>query len=371
LKTWLRHIQRRVQATFEKTDSSARFWALATLILLLFIWWRSMLWYQAQLLAEQRLQTQSEVSLQGNALSEAIDRRFSLLRGLHAFVLTEYNQANFDERISSFSANLYNTTSGIRNILVAPEGVITNIYPLQGNEDLLGLDLLHDLQPELQEDVRLAIETEEIILGFPLDYAQSGWGLAARQAVFLEDGQFWGLIGIVVDMPTLLADAGLYNDSPDLEYTLKDNSGEVIFESSPSHGSTGISYSLGLPQEETWKLIGHPKVDWDSSIRMDLLPIQISGLVIVLLLSGQVYFSINRQKRLASAVQERTREIAQINRTLEQRVAARTRELTTMLEVSQNVASMSDVQPLLSLILNRLQEIAPCIAVVTCQQDGR
>lgn len=371
MSTRFKSIQQRVQVIFEEKDSSARFWALATLFCLLFVWWRSMLWYRSQLLAEQRLQAQAEVSLQGNALSEAINRRFSLLRGLHAFVLTENSQANFDKRISLFSANLYKTTSGIRNILVAPGGTVTHIYPLQGNEDLIGFDLLHTLQPELQEDVQLAIETEEIILGFPLDYAQSGWGLAARQAVFLEDGRFWGLIGIVVDMPTLLADAGLYSESPSLEYTLLDNSGQVVFESSPAHGATGISYSLGLPQEETWELIGHPKDDWGTDIRGDLLPIQISGLVIILLLSGQVYISINRQKRLAFAVQERTHEIAQINRTLEQRVAARTRELTTMLEVSQNVASMPDVQPLLSLILSRLQEIAPCIAVAIFLREGQ
>jgi signal transduction histidine kinase len=86
--------------------------------------------------------------------------------------------------------------------------------------------------------------------------------------------------------------------------------------------------------------------------------------VIVLLLSGLVYLSANRQARLESAVKQRTREIAQINRSLEQRVTARTRELTTLLEVSQNVATIPDLQPLLSMILDRIQGIVNCVAAL-------
>ncbi|MCJ7624300.1 MAG: GAF domain-containing sensor histidine kinase, partial [Anaerolineaceae bacterium] len=77
---------------------------------------------------------------------------------------------------------------------------------------------------------------------------------------------------------------------------------------------------------------------------------------------GLVYVSVNRQARLSVAVLQRTQEIVQINQSLELRVAARTRELTTLLEVSQNVATISDIQPLLSLILDQLQGIVTYIA---------
>jgi signal transduction histidine kinase len=360
--TSLRNIWKRSQGLLKSPESRAVLWFFVTLTALMLLWWQAGSWYRLQLLAGQRAQVTEEVALRGSALSASFNRRFALLRGLHAFVRTEADQDDFGTRFQIFAANLYANTSGIYNIATAPDGIIRYIYPPEGNEKILGYDLLHTLSPDLQEDIQLAMETEEIILGFPLDYAQEGWGLAARKAVYLDDGSFWGLISIVIDIPTLLRDAGLESESSDLDFRLVDRSDEVIYETGPILGKAGVTYKLGLP-EEPWVLCGYPKEDWDAIIRPDLLPIQISGMAIVLLLSGLVYVSVNRQARLAKAVQQRTREIAQINRSLEQRVAARTRELTTLLEVSQNVASIPDVQPLLSLIQDRLQSIVSCVAI--------
>jgi signal transduction histidine kinase len=353
------------------TEGWAHLWSLATLIALLLLWWQVTSWYRQQLLAEQRIQMREEISLRGNALASAINRRFAILKGLNAFVRTEFNQENFQDQFFIYASHLYTNTTGILNIAVAPAGRIEYIYPIEGNESLIGYDLLHTLRPELKEDVELAIESEEIILGFPLDYALGDWGLAARQAIYLEDDTFWGLISVVIDIPTLLNDAGFESASPDLDFRLEDPSGELIYETGPTMRREGITYRLDLP-EEPWILTGYPKSDWGAIIRQDLLPIQVSGLMIVLLLSGLVFVLVNRQAQLASAVNERTREIAQINQSLEQRVAARTREITTLMEVSQTAATTPDVEPLLSLILDQLQEIVPYVAAsIFLYEEGR
>jgi signal transduction histidine kinase len=327
------------------------------------LWWQGNSWYRSQLLAEQRAQASEEVALHGSALSAAIQRCFALLRGLDAFVSTEYQDENFDTKFLVYAARLHANTSGLNNIAVAPNGVILYIYPPDGNENILGYDLIHAFSSDLQEDVQLAMKSEQIILGFPLDYAQEDWGIAARKAVYLDDGTFWGLISVVIDFPTILSESTLDVESPDMDFRLVDRSGDVIYETDPVMEDTGVTYKLSLP-EEPWELTGYPKDNWDVLIRSRLLPVQISGLVIVLLLSGLVYLSANRQARLESAVQQRTREIVQINRSLEQRVTARTRELTTLLEVSQNVATIPDLQPLLSMILDRIQGIVNCVAAL-------
>lgn len=357
----IENFRKKTQNYLGTTNNRALLWSIVTLTVLTIVWWQLGAWYRSQLLAERRIQVAEEVALRGSALSAAINRRFALLRGLDAFVRTEHQDENFDSQFLVYAANLYANTTGLNNIAVAPDGVIQYIYPLEGNENILGYDLLHAFSSDLQEDVQLALETEEIILGFPLDYAQENWGLAARKAIYLDDGTFWGLISVVIDIPTLLSDASLNVESPDLDFRLVDRSGDVIYETGPDLGKTGVTYKLSLP-EEPWELSGYPKDDWDVIIRSNLLPIQISGIVIILLISGLVYGSVNRQSRLEAAVQQRTQEIAQINRSLEQRVTARTRELTTLLEVSQNVATIPDLQPLISLILDRLQAIVTCVA---------
>ncbi|MCJ7626361.1 MAG: CHASE domain-containing protein, partial [Anaerolineaceae bacterium] len=309
--TYFGNTIRKISGALSSPVNRARFWFLVTLTVLLLVYWQAGQWFRSQLLTEQRAQVAEEVTFRGSALSAEINRRFALLRGLYAFVLTESHQENFNSQFQVYAANLYANTSGIHNIAAAPDGIIQYIYPPEGNENILGYDLLHAFSSDLQEDVQLAIKTGEIILGFPLDYAQEGWGLAARTAVFLDDDTFWGMISIVIDIPTLLREAGLDVESPDLDFLLVDRSGEVIYETGPTQGKAGITYKLGLP-EEPWELSGYPKVDWDDIIRPDLLPIQISGMLIVLLLSGLVYVSVNRQARLSVAVMQRTQEIAQI-----------------------------------------------------------
>ncbi len=355
------YILNQITNNFKSQDGRARLWFLFILLSLLVVWWQASSWYRAQLIAEQRNQVREEVSLRGYSLAAAINRRFALLWGLNAFVLTAYDQDNFGDQFYTYASHLHAKTSGVLNFAIAPEGIIKYIYPIEGNENLIGFDLLNTFRTELKEDIQLAIESEQIILGFPLDYAQGGWGLAARQAIYLENQDFWGLIIVVIDIPTLLNDAGFDGDTSELDFRLEDPSGVMLYETGPTSGEEGISYRLDLPKEQ-WKLTGFPKDDWDAIIRKNLLPIQISGLVIVLLLSGLVFVLMNRQVQLASAVKDRTQEIAQINRTLEQRVAARTQEITTLLEVSQTTATTPDIEPLLSLILDQLQAIIPFIA---------
>jgi PAS domain S-box-containing protein len=52
---------------------------------------------------------------------------------------------------------------------------------------------------------------------------------------------------------------------------------------------------------------------------------QVGGLIIILLLAGLVYLSVNRQARLAQAVQHRTREIAAVNVQLQRDIVERQR----------------------------------------------
>ncbi|NIR64787.1 MAG: hypothetical protein GWN61_11300, partial [candidate division Zixibacteria bacterium] len=174
---------------------------IATLVILFMLLWQGMRWYRSTLLAEQRVQVAEEVALRGSALSSAINRRFTLLKGLDAFIKTEAQLDDFEERFLRYSANLHANTSGLHNIVVAPDGVIQYIYPPAGNEHLLGYNLLTTQTTDLRKDIELAIQTEEIILGLPLDYAQQEWGVSARKAVYLEGDHFWGLVIIVIDLP--------------------------------------------------------------------------------------------------------------------------------------------------------------------------
>ncbi len=175
-------------------DRGAFVSSLAVFVILTVLWWLSSQWYQDQLIFEQRAQLAEDVSLRGSALSEAINRRFSLLQSLQAFVRTESGEEDFNAKFQVFAADLYASTPGLNNIAAAPDGVIQFIYPPEGNESLLGLDLLQESSAEIVDDVQLAMESNEIILGFPLDYAQETLGIAARSKSCISSR--WHIMGL-------------------------------------------------------------------------------------------------------------------------------------------------------------------------------
>jgi PAS domain S-box-containing protein len=81
-------------------------------------------------------------------------------------------------------------------------------------------------------------------------------------------------------------------------------------------------------------------------------------------------FMYQGKPHILSVVRDITEQV-QAQQLLEQRVKERTRELSTLLEVSHNVASTIELKPLLGLILDQLQEVVHYggAAIATLQDD--
>lgn len=327
--------------------------ALLVLVILVLIWWQTSRWYIARLLTEKRIEIREDVSLRGNALSAAINRRFALIDGLHAFVQAEAANGDPLSHFDTFAAELYASTPGIRGIGVAPGGVVELIYPLEGNEAVIGYNYGEDERTKVREDVQRAIESREIILSGPVDLIQGGVGLIARQAVFLDD-TYWGLVNIVFDLPPILSRADLDAQSNDLQYALRDSFGQVLWGTNLIFESDPVVDRIELP-ETFWDLAAIPQGGWYNAIGRDLIIFQYATGIIVALITGITYLTINNQSRLTLAVEARTREIAQSKLLLETRVEERTKELSALLEVAQTVGSTLEIKPLLRLIISQLK----------------
>lgn len=146
-----------------------------TLGLLLGVWWQAQLWYGTRLAAGERAIVTSEIVPYGNALTSATNRRFALLAGLRAFTEVQFRSPGgmSEAEFETFAAGLYATTSGIRNLTVAPGGVTAYIYPRAGYEFLLNHDLIDDERPNVRADVQRTIQTHQIALSDPL-YLDTG-----------------------------------------------------------------------------------------------------------------------------------------------------------------------------------------------------
>ncbi len=116
------------------------------------------------------------------------------------------------EHLAAYGDFLYSKPRTLRNVLLAKNGKVNSIYPLQGNEAALGLNLLGSDNASSAEAIS-ARNSGEIVLTGPFKLMQGGQALSARLAVYVpgEKGEitYWGLVSVTMDYPKVFADKAL------------------------------------------------------------------------------------------------------------------------------------------------------------------
>ena len=288
-------------------------------IVLLLIWWQAGLWYQAQLITDERARVAGQIDPHGNSLAMAISQRLEMLDGLHAFVQAEIESSKpaLDEKFECFSAQVYSGTNGISNLAIAPNGVFAYVYPARANEAMIGRSLFQELSPGFREDVQRAIDTHRPVITNPHEMKRGGLGMVARKAVYKNE-TFWGIISITIDIPSVLQAAGLNHTSSGLDMALRDSSGQAFFGESRVFQSEPEVYRIELP-DSYWELAGAPRGGWINSVQVPLRIAQMAGLIIIGLLISLFYLAASRQEFLNQMVIKKT---ADLNKELTERKRA-------------------------------------------------
>lgn len=375
----MNRIARRLPPSLHSPNGGALLYMVLVALLLLPLWAFSLHWYENQLLIGARAQMAEQISLQSTALSAAINRRFALLRGLHAFVQTHPTTLGLDAYFDEFAAALYkNVGEGIiRNIAVAPGGVVRYVYPLEGNERLLRYVAFQDPRPQVRAELDRTLQTRRVILSAPTQLIEGGVGLVVRQAVY-QDDEFWGLVSITLNVTPFFEEAGMLDPTLDLSLALRDQQDQIFIGLPEVFARQPVIGQIDLP-EGSWQLAGVPTQGWQALIAGPLRLFGAAGLLIVGLLAGLTYLSTNRQGWLALAVRQRTQDLSLANQqlqesyeVLEQRVAERTQELSTLLQMASVVGSTLKLDEVLDHILDQLQRVVRYdSASVQVLQEGR
>ena len=114
-------------------------------------------------------------------------------------------------RFDDEAAELLTLFPSVSALQLAPDGIIRDVYPLEGNEAALGHDLLADRKRN--REAAAAITTRQMTLAGPFKLVQGGMGAVGRMPVFLRnergDVYFWGFAIALIRVPSLLDSAGL------------------------------------------------------------------------------------------------------------------------------------------------------------------
>lgn len=181
-----------------------------------------------------------------------------------------------EEEIDGALKALYEAGHHLRNIALAPDNRITNVYPREGNEAVL--DLYYPDVPEQWPSVKRAIDQRTTVLSGPVALRQGGRGLISRTPVFLGKGRYWGVFSQVIDSERLFVTAGIRDESNGIRYAIRGKDGlgeqgETFFGDPALFDGDAIIHQVNVPGG-TWQLAALPSGGWHKEQgHLDLLEI--------------------------------------------------------------------------------------------------
>ncbi|HTF85775.1 MAG TPA: diguanylate cyclase [Cellvibrio sp.] len=133
---------------------------------------------------------------------QQLNRVLHLTSGLSSYFAVRRNDLKQQE-VEDILRIAHQTTLHVRNFGVAVGYRITYLYPLEGNEQVLGMD--YRSQPEQWPAVEATIVGRKAVMDEQVKLLQGGTAMIYREPIFVDD-TYWGLLSTVIDSDSFLAD---------------------------------------------------------------------------------------------------------------------------------------------------------------------
>lgn len=235
---------------------------------------------------QRRTTAQLNVSTYGERIKNEITNGIAITDTLKQVLIS----GNGDiKQFDTIAENLI--SDSIESVQLAPDGVVTDIYPAEGNE-AGKIDLLHD-----KDRGRIscyARDNHTIITQGPFELKQSDYGIAVRNPIYLNDeyGQayFWGFTIVILRVPDIFSDSIHALSGFGYEYRLSktetpwSDTYKTIYQSD-GQITQPVSYDFTIGKEN-WKFEVTPESGWQDNLLIAKASIIFT--VIILLLSGLI-----------------------------------------------------------------------------------
>ncbi len=259
------------------------------------------------------------ISAVRSGTESAINKRVFLTLALKYHV--SVNPSITEEEFRCFAESLTSGSSGIRSLTLLRDNVISDVYPLEGNESAIGLKPLEI--PSQRAAALQAIASGSQILTGPVELAQGGRAFVNRAPVQVATGNdqryvpgdYWGLVSVLIDYDELVGEIR-ESISANLEIAIQTQGEDATY----LVGSKDILQAQPMMAEiavakDTWRLYGVPRDGWPKhapgakgrqSLALVLSGLA-AGLVLLLVRTTSRYLVTGLQLREASRNAERAR----------------------------------------------------------------
>ena len=216
-----------------------------------------------------------------------------------------------EETFSKLASVIPNENDVVKAFELAPDGIITYIYPREDNDKAFGLDLLTEHERSI--DANLAKETKEYTLGGPYELRQGGMGALLFNPVYQpadgENSIFWGFVITVIDWDRFISELKLEKLSEASFYykiwTKDDSTGEqvVLAQNKEKLSKDCLTLECNIPNE-VWYFDIEPSAGW---ITISYWFSVILTILVLSMLIAAIFYQVlsknNQEKQYAEQMQ--------------------------------------------------------------------
>lgn len=156
-------------------------------------------------------------------ISQSISTPINQLYTLQTYIINHNGEiSNIDE-----IANIISSTDYVRNVIVAPNGIVTNVYPYNDeNKQFLGLNYFSNSSEGNSEAVE-AMQKKELLLSGPFKTVVGDQSISGRLPIYI-DNELWGVICMTLFYPEILETSYFNNlNSQNITYELWRNNSDT------------------------------------------------------------------------------------------------------------------------------------------------
>ena len=219
---------------------------------------------------------------------------FSTLQTVQGLAAAITVEPDMDQaRFAQFASPLIHQQNQLRNVAAAPNMIISMVYPLEGNRQILGLN--YELTPTQKEAAQRVKQSGKAIVAGPVNLVQGGTGFIGRIPVYVpandgtEKKKFWGLLSAVINAEDLYKASGLTEyERIDVAIRGRDGLGEngQIFYGNEHVFSSEPETLIALLPGGSWQLAAIPKNGWaetaNNSTALRLILLFISAVIVTI-----------------------------------------------------------------------------------------
>lgn len=294
-----------MQTTQKKEERWAhrrRFWACFAVVCLLLSFLAAI--YVNSLVEDNRNHRAYLLASKANDISDKLDMLIARVHVMEFMLMADDDEPEDFEVLAPLVLAGWDdsTREMVRNVALAPDGVVQYVYPLEGNEPLIGYNLWEAAAPSAE-----AVETlrkGRVHITPPIDLVQGGRGMNISLPVNIPgQDESWGIAAIVVDTDKLIASFSLRDFiAHQVEYSLDYKNLYGEYENLVTSGEVKFPVYYEFKTENMqWRLAVSGTLEAASNFTIALL---VMGVIAVSALLSTNFANRHQRKRMSEMFRE-------------------------------------------------------------------